>query len=201
MKNSKLLLLLIFLMLIVFMTVLLIVTRRPPQEAPVSGKERLINARATRTIQRLGRAYAALEENHPAEAEKILQELLLTEPNNPIALRMLGRLYYENHRYPEAENIYQRLIRRNEFDASAHNNLGQTYARQDKLREAIAAFHRSLELNSASPLPHLNLSGVYAELNMPEHARKHFDTAQHLLNRTNERPLPKTARPEENLPK
>ena len=181
MKKTNLFFLLICLMCVVVATVLLIVTRAIPVEKQQTSAERRINARTANIVGKLGKAYAALEENNPFLAEKILLQLLKSEPANPVALRMLGRIYYESGRFESAIGIYRKLLARNEYDASACNNLGQSLARQGNFPEALIHLHKALSLNPGSHSVHFNLAGVYNQLKQPEKARDHFAAAERLI--------------------
>ncbi len=180
-KHSKLFSLLIPLAGVVLLTTLLVLTYRfPARRRAATAAERQNSARLERTMQRLGRAYSEVEDGRLATAEVILKEILQHEPH-PMALRLLGRIYYESGRFPEAEEVFRKLIDRNMFDAPAHNNLGQVLFRRGQYPEALSELKKSLELNPESPMVHLNLSSVYAALNDQAAARRHFLEARKRL--------------------
>ncbi len=173
-KNSRLFLLLFPLAAVVLLTAVLVSTYRYPTVRMPSPGERTMLAKNARLLQKLGKAYSELEDGRVNSAEQQLKEILSTDPQQPMALRLLGRLYYESRRYPEAEEVFRRLIERNDFDAAAHNNLGQALLRLNRLDDALHELQEASDLNPDSPLVHLNLSGVYSALGQPEKARKHF---------------------------
>ncbi len=180
-KQSKLFCLLIPLACVVLLTTLLVATYRfPTYRRTATAAERQNSARLERIMQKLGRAYSEVEDGRLATAEVILKEILQHE-QHPMALRLLGRIYYESGRFPEAEEIFRKLIDRNMFDAPAHNNLGQVLFRRGRYQESLGELQKSLELNPESPLVHLNLSSVYAALNDQEAARQHFLEARKRL--------------------
>ncbi len=180
-KQSKLFSLLIPLACVVLLTTLLVVTYRfPTHRRTATSAERQNSARLERIMQKLGRAYSEVEDGRLATAETILNEILQHE-QHPMALRLLGRIYYESGRFPEAEEVFRKLIDRNMFDAPAHNNLGQVLFRRGQYQEALCELKKSLELNPESPMVHLNLSSVYTALKDQEAARRHFLEARKRL--------------------
>ncbi len=180
-KSPKLLVLLLLLILVVLLTAVLILTYRSPEQRRIAAEsEAMHSVPQGQIMQLLGRAYSEMEDGHADAAEDILKEIVRRQ-RHPMALRLLGRLYYETGRFSEAEEIFRILVKRNMFDAAAHNNLGQTLFRRGQNAEALEELKKSLELNPESPMVHLNLSGVYNALSDPESAREHLMEARKML--------------------
>ncbi len=183
---------------IVLMTAILISSYRFPADKLPTPGERAIQAKSARILQKIGKAYSEIEDGRGAAAEALLKELLIQEPSQPMALRLLGRIYYETGRYEEARCIFVKLIERNDFDAPAHNNLGQVLVRLGRYEEAQKELKTALEINPSSPLVYLNLSNLYSAMGNTEEARRYFleahqrMTEQYEKNEFKSMPIPRT---------
>ncbi len=197
-NSTKFYYLLLALGIIVLLTAVLISSYRFPAARIPSSGERAIQAKNARMLQKIGKAYSEIEDGRSEAAEALLKELLVQDSSQPMALRLLGRIYYETGRYEDARNVYLKLIERNDFDAPAHNNLGQVLVRLGQYKEAQKELETALEINPSSPLVYLNLSSLYSAMGNTEEARKYFleahqrMTAQFEKNEFKTMPIPRT---------
>ncbi len=105
-----------------------------------------------------------------AEAESIYQKILQAEPNQPVALNLLGVIAHQTGKYDIAVNLITRALAINPEFAEAHNNLGLVYKEQAKLDEAVASYHQALTINPELAEAHNNLGLVFKELGKLEEA-------------------------------
>jgi Tfp pilus assembly protein PilF len=179
MKNRKLTVLLIILGGVVALTTLLITTYRMPE--PETRMPRSRKKSALSEFVRL--AIFDIEANRVAEAEKNLKAAIAKNPGDDIAIRLLGRFYYDRAQYEDAEKMFMLLIEHDSTDASAYNNLGQVLFRRGKTTEALNALKTSLSLNPNSALAHLNIAWIYSVNGDKELSREHLEKSRQLLDR------------------
>jgi tetratricopeptide (TPR) repeat protein len=89
-------------------------------------------------------------------AERTLRHL-----EGPAAHYALGRIYYEQSRYPEAVEQLQQVIAVEPSNYRAHDNLGLCYDALQKDQDAIRHFLRALDLVKAA---HPDYDWAYANL-------------------------------------
>lgn len=91
------------------------------------------------------RAMLALKRNQAADAERDLRIILLSEPDNAIALNSLGYLLTDTSlRYKEAEELLVKAQRLKPEDPVIMDSLGWLYFRQGKSELAIQWLRRAL---------------------------------------------------------
>jgi hypothetical protein len=74
------------------------------------------------------------------EAIEELGEVLLANPKELRALRLLARAHAYNRNLPDAQNLYEALAEALPEDAEAHLHLGYLYALGDQREKALAQF-------------------------------------------------------------
>ena len=96
-------------------------------EMPVDKEQLLHNARSL------------AEAGQHEDARHCLLELLKLEPDNQMALIMLGGAYFAMHKYSEAEMVFERLILldpgRGEFSVALFNSLWKMNRQEEALEE------------------------------------------------------------------
>jgi tetratricopeptide (TPR) repeat protein len=80
------------------------------------------------------------------DAEAHLLAALRQEPTNTQALYALGRIYYEQNRFPAAIEQLQRVIELEPANYRAHNALALCYDAVRRDSEALRHFYRALDL-------------------------------------------------------
>lgn len=81
-----------------------------------------------------------------SEAEAALTTALSIQPDHAETQYALGRIRYQQNRFPDAVELFLKLVERDPQNYRAHDNLALSYAalQQDKL--AVAHFTRALQL-------------------------------------------------------
>ena len=90
----------------------------------------------------------------PSAAERTLRQL-----DTPPARYALGRIYYEQSRYPEAVEQLQRVVAAEPDNYRAHDNLGLCYDALQKDSDALRHFLKALDLVKDA---HLEYDWAYA---------------------------------------
>ena len=97
----------------------------------------------------MARAENALREDRMEEAEKILKELLAENPDNPRALRMLGNIAMEAHRFRAARQMLERATELAPGVALGWIDLANVYLKRDRYDEALEKVQRAIDLDPA----------------------------------------------------
>ena len=80
------------------------------------------------------------------EAEKSLLTALHIDPTHAAARYAIGRIYYQQNRFPEAVAMFQKLIEQDASHYRAHDNLALCYAALQQDADAIRHFVKALDL-------------------------------------------------------
>ena len=93
-----------------------------------------------------------------AEAENVYQQILKGNPNQPVALRLLGTVAYQLGKSEAAVEFITKAITINPNDAEAHNNLGRALRELGQLDAAVASCRRALTITPDLAEAHVFLS-------------------------------------------
>ncbi len=104
------------------------------------------------------------------EAEKYYRKALEIDPNNPIALHLLGGLAQQNGQHQEAVEHFIKALKGSPDDAEIHNNLGNSLAALGRYEEAARYLQTAVDLNPDYALALNNLGAVLTEADRPEEA-------------------------------
>lgn len=117
-----------------------------------------------------------------AEAARLLEELLSTEPANLRAQLLLGIAYGRMARFRKAADILQTVVRDDPPNAAAHNALGAAWLAMGETKAALPELERAVSLDPESSDAHFNLAQAYAMTRPPdrEKARTHYRRAVEL---------------------
>jgi tetratricopeptide (TPR) repeat protein len=97
-------------------------------------------------------AQSSLEKKDNIEAKKALTSLLILEPKNIDALRMLATTYLNMNNYSDAKKTLLELLELNSSDDLAHNLLANTLHKLGEDQEAIKHHELAIKLdNSYAP--------------------------------------------------
>jgi len=106
-------------------------------------------------------AIALAVQHHSAgrlsEAEKLYQQVLQADPNQPDALHLLGVIAYQTNRHEIAVDFIRKALANRPDFADAHYNLGNALMGLGNLDDAAASFQRAVAINPNSPAAHSNL--------------------------------------------
>jgi len=132
-----------------------------------------------------------IQQNEPLKAEEQLQQALQTEPQNPEAHFLLGKLYADQGRYPEMAASFVRSLelgpkfapqiqeQRQHYWAREYNEgVRQASAQSPAFPEALAAFQRATVIDPARLESWRNLAYVYYQLDSLDTTIR---TYQHIL--------------------
>lgn len=115
-------------------------------------------------------AAEALGAGKVREAERLLRRHLADTPDDPMALRLLGRVAMETHRRGAAIRLMKRCLEHAPDFIQAHNDLADLYMKEDRFDEALEAVEAALALDP--DLPH---SWVF-KANVLSRAQRHEES-------------------------
>ena len=124
------------------------------------------------------------EKHHAAgrfpEAESICQQILQADPNQPVALHLLGVIAYQVGRHDTAvELITKALVIKPNF-AAAHSNLGNALKGLSRLDDAVDSYTKAILLNPDLAVVHNNLGNALQEMGRLDEAVASYHKALHI---------------------
>jgi tetratricopeptide (TPR) repeat protein len=138
------------------------------------------------TMGRLAMARALLAEDRDAEAEKVLRKVLATEPDNAVALDLLGNRLADAGRFADARRYFLRAIEKAPLLAGSYYDAVRCGCIGPGDTELIARMRTALESQGLEPAQrirvHLALGKAADDLGDYEEAMRHFDAAETLRN-------------------
>ena len=140
------------------------------------------------TLGRIAMARALLAENRDAEAEKVLRRVLATEPNNAVALDLLGNNLADAGRFAEARRYFLRGIEKAPWLAGSYYDLVRCSRIGPGAEDTqlIARMRATLESRGLEPAQrirvHLALGKAADDLGDYAEAMRQFDAAEALRN-------------------
>jgi protein O-GlcNAc transferase len=99
------------------------------------------------TAEQIARAYELLSQGKLDSAERLLKQILRTEPSVGQALYCLGLIDYQRQRFAKAAELIGKAIGRGVEDPTSYNNLGLALLAAGDAKKAIEAFDQALELD------------------------------------------------------
>ncbi len=111
------------------------------------------------------------------EAEFIYTQILQAEPNQPVALHLLGLIAHQVGKPDIATDLITKAIAIKPDFAEAISNLGVVLAKQGNIREAIAYYNKALTLSPDFFDAHANLGGALLTVGKVEDAVASFNRA------------------------
>ena len=98
------------------------------------------------------------------EAESIYQQILQADPNQPVALHLLGVIALQVGNHNTAVDLITKALAITPDYVEAHNNLGLAFKELGKLDEAMASYHKALASKPDYAEAHNNLGTVFQDL-------------------------------------
>ena len=111
------------------------------------------------------------------EAEQMYRQILQVEPEQPVALHLLGVLAHQLGNSEAARELISKAITIKPDYAEAHNNLGLALQGLARGEEAAASYQRALDLKPDYPEAHCNLGNVLLDLGKAEEAAACYQAA------------------------
>ena len=108
-------------------------------------------------IECLHAAARAIRDRVPAQAERLIAQVLATHPRHAEALRLLAILQLHTQRAPQAIATLRQAIEWHAGDALLQAELGTAHSARGERADAIAAWRRSVELDPSQAVPWFNL--------------------------------------------
>ncbi len=144
---------------------------KTPQQSTLPASDATgISNRQNRVEQLFDIAKKALDNGDNIEAKKALQSLLILEPKNMEAIRMLGVAYMNMNDFSNAKAQFLRLLDMNPNDDLAHNLLANTLHKLGEEEAAIKHHKKALELDSSYAPYYFNYANTLYDLGNKEQA-------------------------------
>ena len=118
-------------------------------------------------------------ENHKKNklgiAEKLYNELLIIQPNNPQVIFYFATLLAQQNKLDSAKNYFEKLTKNSPNDPNVNTNLGNIYFQQGEFTKAIKFFDKVIERKPNFAQAHFNKGIVYNNLLNYKEALKCFE--------------------------
>jgi len=95
------------------------------------------------------------------EAEGIYRQILQADPNQPVALHLLGVIAHQAGKNDIAVGLIGKALAINSDYAEAHNNLGLALQEQGNLDDAVASYRKALAIKPEFAEAHYNLGNAF----------------------------------------
>ena len=112
-----------------------------------------------------------------SEAERVCQDILKQEPNQPVVLHLLGVISHQLGNNKAAADLITRAVELGPDMTAAHFNLGLVHTALCALDAAIDSYRRALDLKPNYPEAHNNIGNAQQNLRRPEEAVASFQAA------------------------
>jgi tetratricopeptide (TPR) repeat protein len=109
-------------------------------------------------------ARACIELQKPAEAKKALEKVIETDPNNIVANRELGIIYYNSKKYVKAVPLLKKAYA-NKPDANVAFQIGKSYLKINDVSSAVEYLKKALEKKKTLYQASLMLARAYFKMN------------------------------------
>jgi len=122
----------------------------------------------------------ALQHHNAGEltkAERIYQQILQSEPNQPDALNLLGVIAHQVGKHDSAVELITKAIDIKPDFAEAHSNLGNALQQLGRLDEAVAHLSKAIDIKPDLAEAHSNLGNALQDLGRLDEAIAHFSKA------------------------
>lgn len=126
------------------------------------------------TLSRLMAAVKAIDQQHFAEAEDLLQAVLINLPNDGDANNLLGVVRAKQGRTADAEKLFRRAILHSPKHLGAHINLGELLLTTNRSVLALPVLLEAHKLSPVRPEINLDLATLYVERGKYEQALYHL---------------------------
>jgi tetratricopeptide (TPR) repeat protein len=105
-----------------------------------------------------------------SEAERIYRQILATDPNNPVALHLLGVIAHRVGNHSVAVDLISKALVIKSDYIEAYINLGNVLKDFGRLEEAISNYQKALAINQNLPGVHYNLGNTLQEFDKLDEA-------------------------------
>ncbi len=108
------------------------------------------------------------------EAESIYKKVLLDEPDNYVALHLLGVIAHQVRKHDIAVDLITKALTIKPEYADAHYNLGNAYKEMGQLVAALESYQKAITINSDYTKAFNNLGLVFQDLGRLDEAKASF---------------------------
>jgi len=133
-----------------------------------------------RVEQLFSMASEALESGDNIEAKKALQSLLILEPKNVDAMRMLAVAYMNMYDYSDAKETLLEALNIDKDDDLAHTLLANALHKLGEDENAIAHHKRAIELDNTYAKHYYNYANTLLDLGKTKEAKELYKKALEL---------------------
>lgn len=113
----------------------------------------------------------------PEVSLPMINELLVEDPNDPVALHFLGYTYMAGEKYAIAYNLFRRLIQIKPESEGVWANLGKCASELHFSDEALKYFMKSIELNPDYAKGYANIASELVKQSKYDEAIEYAETA------------------------
>jgi len=100
------------------------------------------------------------EAGNLTQAEGLCGEILRNDPDQPVALHLLGAIAYKQGRYAEAIESIREALARNRRVPQFHNTLGAVFRAMGRFEEAIVAYEQAVSLDAEYTQAYHNMGNI-----------------------------------------
>lgn len=125
-------------------------------------------------VERLEQVASLISENKTTEAEKQLTLILRSQPNQPVALNLLGTIRAMQHRLAEAETFFTRAIDNNPRFAGARMNLAYLYLEKREPAKAVLQLKEVLNQDPGNTQVMVVLGDAYLASGATDEAERQY---------------------------
>jgi protein O-GlcNAc transferase len=111
------------------------------------------------------------------KAEGIYQQILQADPNQPVALHLLGVIAQQVGKNDIAVDLITKAITIKPDYAEAHYNLGNTLQELGQLDEGVSSYNKAIDIKPDYLEAHYNLGNIFRNLGMLDEAKIHYNKA------------------------
>src|SRR6185369_3368706 len=123
---------------------------------------------------RLERVAALIRENKTVEAERQLALLLRAQPNDSVALNLLGTIRAKQNRLTEAETLFVRAVVNDPRYSGARMNLAYLYLQKGDPAKAVVQLTEVLTIEPTNTDAMVVLGDAYLATNNPDDAERQY---------------------------
>lgn len=145
------------------------VQKPPVQKPPAQKPPPAPNARAL-----WEQASLRLSQNDKATAEKLIDQLLLVEPDHPEALAAMGRMCADRGEWECAKRYCNKVLEVNPLQIEAHYILAQVYEHEDDLDAALTEYRRVVFLDRQFVLGMIGMANIWRRMGRADDARRSY---------------------------
>ncbi|MGB5325882.1 MAG: sulfotransferase [Pseudomonadales bacterium] len=109
-----------------------------------------------------------------AQAKDLYEKILQAEPQQPIALHLLGVLAHQKGRQDIALKLITKAIEIKPDYDEAHNNLGTVLKSLGRLQDAVTHYQLSIKLKPEAADPYYNVATAYEKLDLEDEAIAYY---------------------------